>query len=83
MVWPDIGERETSLPELSRLELLEVLSSLESKSWGRAMAWMLGSRNNKDRVAEDFMAGRSDSVLQVQLIKREKLLGREQTRLLR
>ena len=47
------------------------------------MAWILGRRNNRDRVAEDFMAARSDSVLQVQLIKREKLLGREQTRLFR
>lgn len=59
------GERGTSLREASRLSEVEVLSSSEPMMWGRAAARMLGRRNSRERVAEDFMAARSDGVLQV------------------
>lgn len=73
-ILPDRGKRGTSLPEASRLRVLVVLSSSEPMVWGRAAAYKVGKRNSRERAAEDFMAARSDDVLQVYQVRRKRSL---------
>lgn len=68
----DRGERGTGLAEASRLNVPVVLSSSEPMIWGRAAAYTVGKRNSSERAPEDFMAARSDKVLNVYQVQRKR-----------